>query len=151
MASLLGCLCSKKWSLKSSQEQEKACKLINELIFLLKNNLGSQSSSKSQGNGLGIEVEAGVVSWEVGVVEEIAGVANTKAGWEAKKVDLAMVTRDSPEIPMVIKARLVGPGLLSVNGNVFKMVKILKALFVSYSDIFSKDDIGPWDHQSYQT
>ena len=38
-------------TLKCSQEQEKACKLMNELISLLKNNLGSNSNT--QGNGFG--------------------------------------------------------------------------------------------------
>ena len=32
-------------TLKCSQEQEKACKIMNELISLLKSNLGSQSNS----------------------------------------------------------------------------------------------------------
>lgn len=41
-------------TLKCSQEQEKACKLMSELISLLKtNNLGSQSNSNTQGNGSG--------------------------------------------------------------------------------------------------
>ena len=40
-------------TLKCSQEQEKACKLMNELISLLKNNLGPQSNSNTQGNGSG--------------------------------------------------------------------------------------------------
>ena len=40
-------------TLKCSQEQEKACKLMNELISLLKNNLGPQSNSNTQGNGTG--------------------------------------------------------------------------------------------------
>ena len=38
-------------TLKCSQEQEKACKLMNELISLLKNNLGSNSNTQGNGSG----------------------------------------------------------------------------------------------------
>ena len=64
--------------------------------------------------GLGIEVEAGVVSGEVEVVEEVAGVTSTKANREAK-IDLAMVSKTSLEVLMVINFRPIGPGLLSVS------------------------------------
>ena len=38
-------------TLKCSQEQEKACKLMNELISFLKNNLGSNSNTQGNGSG----------------------------------------------------------------------------------------------------
>ena len=65
--------------------------------------------------GLDIEVEAGVVSGEVEVVEEMAGVISTKASKEAKMVTLAMVSNTNPEVPMVIRDRLIGIELLSVS------------------------------------
>ena len=46
--------------------------------------------------GLGMEVEAGVVSEEAGVVEEIVGVISTKASREAKMVVLAFGQQDQP-------------------------------------------------------
>ena len=64
--------------------------------------------------GLGIEVEAGVVSGEVEVVEEMAGVTSTKTSREAK-IDLSMVSKTSPEVQMVINLKPIGPGLLSVS------------------------------------
>ena len=55
--------------------------------------------------GLGIEVEAGVVSEEAGVVEEMAGVISTKASRGAKMVVLAMVSKTSLEVPIVIMVK----------------------------------------------
>ena len=65
--------------------------------------------------GLGIEVEAGVVSEEAEVVEEMAGVISTKASREAKMVVLAMVNKTSLEVPMVIMVKPIGLELLSVS------------------------------------
>ena len=65
--------------------------------------------------GLGIEVEAGVISEEAGVVEEMAGVISTKASREAKMVVLAMVSKTSLEVPMVIMVKPIGLELLSVS------------------------------------
>ena len=65
--------------------------------------------------GLDIEVEAGVVSGEVEVVEEMAGVISTKASKEAKMVTLAMVSNTNLEVPMVIRDRLIGLELLSAS------------------------------------
>ena len=64
---------------------------------------------------LGIEVEAGVVSEEAGVVEEMAGVISTKASREAKMVVLAMVSKTSLEVQMVIMVKPIGLELLSVS------------------------------------
>ena len=65
--------------------------------------------------GLGIEVEAGVVSEEAEVVEEMAGVTSTKASRKAKMVILVMVSKTSLKEPMVIRVRPIGLGLLSVS------------------------------------
>ena len=100
-------------TLKCSQEQEKACKLMKELISLLKITWDLTLTLKAM--GLGIEVEAGVVSEEAGVVEEMAGVISIKASKEAKMVVLAMVSKTSLEVPMVIRVRPIGLGLLSVS------------------------------------
>ena len=65
--------------------------------------------------GLGIEVEDGVVSEEAEVVEEMPGVISTKASREAKMVVLAMVSKTSLEVPMVIRVKPIGLELLSVS------------------------------------
>ena len=56
-----------------------------------------------------------MVSGEVEVVEEIAMVTSTKTSREAKIIDLAMVSKTSPEVQMVINSRPIGLGLLSVS------------------------------------
>ena len=75
--------------------------------------------------GLGIEVEAGVVSGEVEVVKEVAGVTSTKANREAK-IDLVMVSKTSLEVLMVINFRPIGPGLLSV--SIVKNRRLIKLI-----------------------
>ena len=100
-------------TLKCSQEQEKACKFMNELISSSKITWDLTLTLKAM--ALGIEVEAGVVSEEVGVVEEMAGVISTKASREAKMVVLAMVSNTSLEVPMVIRVKPIGLELLSVS------------------------------------
>ena len=76
--------------------------------------------------GLGIEVEAGVVSEEAEVVEEMAGVISTKASREAKMVVLAMVNKTSLEVPMVIRVKPIGLGLLSV--SIVKNRRLIKLI-----------------------
>ena len=65
--------------------------------------------------GMGIEVEAGVVSEEAEVVEEMVGVISTKTSREAKMVVLVMVSKTSLEVPMVIRVKPIGLELLSVS------------------------------------
>ena len=65
--------------------------------------------------GLGIEAEAGVVSEEAEVVEEMVGVISTKTSREAKMVFLVMVSKTSLEVPMVIRVKPIGLELLSVS------------------------------------
>ena len=52
-------------------------------------------------------------SEEAGVVEEMAGVISTKDSREAKMLVLAMVSKTSLEVPMVIRVKSIG--LLSVS------------------------------------
>ena len=65
--------------------------------------------------GPGIEVEAGVVSEEAEVVEEMVGVISTKTSREAKMVVLVMVSKTSLEVPMVNRVKPIGLELLSVS------------------------------------
>ena len=65
--------------------------------------------------GLSIQVETGVVSEEAGLVDEMAGIISTKASREAKMVVLAMVSKTSLEVPMVIMVKPIGLELLSVS------------------------------------
>ena len=76
--------------------------------------------------GLGIEVEAGVVSEEAEVVEEMAGVISTKASRGAKMVVLAMVNKTSLEVPMVIRVKPIELGLLSV--SIVKSRRLIKLI-----------------------
>ena len=76
--------------------------------------------------GLGIMVEAGVVSEEAEVVEEMAGVISTKASRGAKMVVLAMVNKTSLEVPMVIRVKPIGLGLLSV--SIVKSRRLIKLI-----------------------
>ena len=76
--------------------------------------------------GLGKEVEAGVVSEEAEVVEEMVGVISTKVSREAKMVVLAMVSKTSLEVPMVIKVKPIGLELLSV--SIVKSRRLIKLI-----------------------
>ena len=66
-----------------------------------------------------------MVSGEVEVVEEVAGVTSTKANREAK-IDLAMVSKTSLEVLMVINFKPIGLGLLSV--SIVKNRRLIKLI-----------------------
>ena len=96
-----------------SQEQEKSCKLMNELISLLKNNLGSNSNT--QGNGSGYRGR-GRGSFRGGRGGRGNGRGNQHQSQQrGQNGGSGNGQQTSLEVPMVIMVKPIGLELLSVS------------------------------------